>query len=121
MELGLAGQIVIEESFDYALALRTSDGVHIRVESPFWITMPGVRDREFAPAASGEPWHADLGFMGSSVDSSSVGSAGALLLSFSNDVSLRVAPDESYEAWSLTKVDGSRIICSPGGEVVVFS
>lgn len=45
---------------------------------------------------------------------------GGLIAEFENEVSIEVNPDDTYEAWQLSGSPGFRLVCAPGGSVVVI-
>ena len=117
----LEGQTVIAEHFDHALTLTTAADTYLRIETPFSTTRADGSAQLWTPGSVAEGWHDDLGFVGLTIIRSEIDETGALRLGLADQTWLRAGPDEQFEAWSLTNADGSRIICSPGGELVTFS
>ncbi|WP_408056209.1 DUF6188 family protein [Streptomyces ureilyticus] len=55
------------------------------------------------------------------ISQAEVGNSGELTWEFESGVKLTVRPDEDYEAWGLVGPKRRRVICTPGGEVAVWS
>jgi len=55
------------------------------------------------------------------VKSATVDDADVLNLVFSNGASIRVEPDEAYQAWTVAGPDGLLVVSMPGGELAVWS
>ena len=47
-------------------------------------------------------------------------STGTLAIRFQDGRRIDVAPDDDYEAWSYAGARGHKIICRPGGELLIF-
>jgi hypothetical protein len=116
MELDLKGQRVIEESTGYTLSLRTEGGYEIRIENTFSIHASGGVITFSLGETNLDP---DMfpSLLDQTVTSSSATDSGVLELAFDSGTSLRVAPHDSYEAWTITGPNGRKAVCMPGGEI----
>jgi uncharacterized protein DUF6188 len=47
-------------------------------------------------------------------------SGGQLSVSFEAGLTIRVEPDQHYESWQINSDDGLLIVCTPGGDLVVW-
>jgi hypothetical protein len=119
MELELAGQRVTEESADYALSLRTDADYEIRIETDFSMRTPKGDVAFTLGQTSLDPGTFSL-LVDHAVTASSATDAGTLELTFDNGTSLRVEPDDSYEAWTIAGPNGRKIVCLPGGKVTAW-
>ncbi|MGW0356281.1 DUF6188 family protein [Nocardia nova] len=59
--------------------------------------------------------------VGAVVVSARADESGALTLELDSGTSLRVPPDDDYEAWSIAGPGGYRVVSLPGGELAVWS
>lgn len=104
MALRCDGQTIVDVRLDYALVLRTDDGIEIRVETDYALRGPGGTTTVDVLA-------------GRTVQRAVVDGSGALLLSFGSGVTLRAGPDDAYEAWTIAGPRGWKVVCMPGGEI----
>ena len=103
-------------AFDYGLLLLTDDGTEARIEVDFVMQHPGhesVRCKIDRPADFAGLLVASL----RQPMSLEVGDDGALFVLLSVTHAITVEPDPDYEAWTVTRTDGSRLVCMPGGEI----
>jgi Family of unknown function (DUF6188) len=119
MELEVAGQRVTEESADYALSLRTDADYEIRIETDFSMHTP-KGDVAFTLGQTSLDPGTFHPLLGRNVTASSTTDTGTLELAFDNGMSLRVEPDDTYEAWTIAGPNGRKIVCMPGGEVALW-
>lgn len=109
---------------DFRLSLLVSDGsdkLWLRVETPGRLKS-GMTETPILPAHS-VTLVPVLPLFYAVVCSVRAARAGSLVIEFQHDVSLRVAPDEAYEAWQVecsTDRDELLLVCPPCGDVVVF-
>jgi len=109
---------------DYSVTLETNENSDssctiIRIESDFTI----IRDSQSRTVEIenvGSVGQAAV-FLRKELTSGYVSTDGKLELRFSDNVSLIVDSNNSYEAWSVLTKDGERLICMPGGEVAYWS
>ncbi|WP_280443727.1 DUF6188 family protein [Nocardia brasiliensis] len=59
--------------------------------------------------------------IGSEVTRADASESDGLILEFSSGAAIHVPIDEDYEAWGIVGRDGSRVICTPGGEFAIWS
>jgi uncharacterized protein DUF6188 len=115
VNLGIAGQSIERVCIDHAVTLLTNDGAEIRIETVFSLRTPGgellLVDPE-RPGQTGEavPWMLHEVIAGATADD-----IGTLILDLINGTRLEVAPNDSYEAWGLTRRDGFKLVARPGG------
>jgi hypothetical protein len=72
-----------------------------------------------------EPNHAGslaplLGLLRSVVATATVTAESVFILNFDSGQELRIPPSDDFESWDLLAEDGSRLICTPGGEIVTW-
>lgn len=46
--------------------------------------------------------------------------SGSLQVAFDNNVRLHIAPDTSYEAWTVSGPHHMLVVCMPGGELAIW-
>src|SRR6266508_1297501 len=115
MELELVGQHVTEESAEFTLSLRTDADYEIRIETDFSIRTP-EGDVAFALGQTSLDPDTFRSLLERTVTASSATDSGILELAFDNGTSLRVEPDDTYEAWTVAGPNGQKVVCMPGGE-----
>ena len=120
MELELKGQHVTRVSVDFAVSLYTDADYEIRIETDFSMRTPDCDLNFSLGEISLEPdkFHT---LLQQTVTSSMIEESGALLLVFDDGKSIRVEPDETYEAWTIAGPRGRKIVCMPHGELAVWS
>ena len=113
-------QMLSRVSFDHGLVLLFGDGSEIRIEVGFSISAGAELSRRVdigqpadysSAVVSGLLKHADAEVVKEST----------LVVRLANEVVLVVAPDTAYEAWTVSRPDGSILVCAPGGELVSWS
>lgn len=122
MELGLQGQSVTAEDFGYTFSLSTDGGYIIQIGSSFFLDTSG---QSYAISPSLELSKVAVDGLGSllnqTLTSAVAEKSGVLIIAFANGSRLRVEPDESYEAWTISGPRGVKVVCMPGGELAVWS
>jgi hypothetical protein len=116
MELGLQGQRVVHETAGYGITLLTDAGYEICIESDLSMRTP-EGDFDYSIGASilhPEEIHS---LLHQTVTSSEADGSGALILSFDDGATLKVEPNDDYEAWTLAGPHGVKLVCMPGGEL----
>ncbi|HUS63459.1 MAG TPA: DUF6188 family protein [Kofleriaceae bacterium] len=119
-QLRMIARQVTQVCFDHAVTLRLwqSDGeVTVRVAARFALQYGGTLF-DVDPDAR-ENTGAALSLLHTEVIDARATAEGTLLMRFDGGVLLSVAADESYEAWELVDSTGARVVCTPGGELVV--
>jgi Family of unknown function (DUF6188) len=119
MSLDLEGEQIVDEDFEFALALTTDHGVKLRVETAFDVDTPEDR-RRLVPDDPALGWWGRLSLVGTKIAECSQSDSGELRVSLSNGMSMTVQPDEQFEAWTLSYPSGRKVICGPGGEITTF-
>jgi hypothetical protein len=119
MELGLRDQVVTKQNFGYTLSLETNGGFEVRIENEFSLRTP-TDSFDFSPEPSNAESKPLKALVEQVITSSAAEESGRLMLAFGNGTSLRVAPSEAYEAWTVTGPGGMRVVCMPDGELVVW-
>jgi hypothetical protein len=121
-KLNLEGGSVDRCCFDYGVTFILSNGAlscELRIERPFTIVVPGWGIHRVDPDEAVDLEQA-LSLLRRKVDSATVTKEGDLKLHLGDRTTLQVAPDENFEAWTLTASTGARLVCLPGGEVAVW-
>lgn len=112
---------VVQVRFDHALTLVIEGSLAIRIECPF-VYFDGLAERAAIPgdAESVAPL---VGLHGTQVREASI-AGDVLLVEIGREQWLRVAPDDEFEAYSVTW-DGPEgkvlIVCMPGGGLADWS
>lgn len=123
LELPLTGWCVTQCCVDHVFTIKLwgqQGGFSIRIEADFAFLpsrdaeivhiRPGII-RELAPA---------LEVFGSSIDRALVYEGRKLRIDFSNGMSIRVEPDENYEAWVVSGPHGFHVVALPGGGIATW-
>ncbi|PKV82658.1 hypothetical protein BX283_0099 [Streptomyces sp. TLI_146] len=104
---------------DYQLGLRLGEGAEIIVEADAVMEHGGagpmrplVPERQEVAAA--------LGLFGRVVTGAIAFKDGRLLVEFDQGARLTVAAAADFEAWNITGPDRVRVVCMPGGELVIW-
>ncbi|MBF6124814.1 DUF6188 family protein [Nocardia brasiliensis] len=87
------------------LELRTSTGSVLRAPSNDYAVVAAELDS----------------LIGSVVTRADASESDGLILEFSSGAAIHVPIDNDYEAWGIVGRDGSRVICTPGGEFAIWS
>jgi hypothetical protein len=125
LTLPLSGGKVIQCRFDYALTvifLAGTASYELRVEAPLGLTTPTsegetVLDPEGPPVLMAPA----LSLLHLTVGEATAGEDGRLHISFQDGHALVVPASPECEAWDLVGPNGYRIVCAPGGELVLWS
>jgi hypothetical protein len=121
MNLSVVGRTIDRVSFDYAIEFLISDGATVRLESTFSLTINNQSQIFVRPEQPGVAARPIIELIGEVVAHASVSQdSGTLHLRLSNEASLSVPADKSYEAWTFTDRDGSRVVALPGGGIAVW-
>lgn len=115
--MNLASDLEVEQiRFDFRVELRFSGDRELTIEGPFRTGHGVVEPAD--PADSLVHIHSRLGMP---VRLSS-DDRGTIILEFDDDQTWQVPPHEAIEAWEYRDVStGLRVLCSPGGEEIVWS
>lgn len=107
-------------AFDFGVEFLTGDGATVRAEGDAELVADGGVARAFDAESPAGVASVLLEFLHRPAR---VLLEGASLVMRSTDpiLELRVEPSMEFEAWSVTAADGSRVVCSPGGEVTRWS
>ncbi|MBB5153527.1 DUF6188 family protein [Saccharopolyspora phatthalungensis] len=120
MDLGLQGQLVTTQTFDYTVSFETNGGCELRIENEYILQTPHGT-LSFSP----EPSNADSEPLKSlaeqSISHASVENDGTLGVTFANGNELRVQPSPSYEAWTVAGPRGMKVVCMPGEELAIWN
>lgn len=110
---------LIQIDFRVGLLISDKSGeARLLIETPFTMNTTGERSvliPEDAPSLAPV-----LALFNAKVMAISIKNTGRLIVEFGNGVSIEVHPDDKYEAWQLSGSPGFRLVCAPGGSVVVF-
>ncbi|AMO59951.1 Uncharacterised protein [Mycolicibacterium phlei] len=111
-DLDLRGRAVVSVAkYDYTLWLKLMGGYGITIESPLTIDDVVLSPQddpvgEFGPVRR---------LAGLTIEKATVDKIGTLQVHFRDGTRLVVEPDPHYEAWNVSRPDGSLIVCRPGG------
>jgi hypothetical protein len=121
MDLAIAGKKLLSEWVEYSAVLHFSDDYEARIESPFILTMAGER-YDISPDSDPQESFLPLEqLLRQTVTSADVDESGVLSLAFGNGATIRVEPDDEYEAWTVAGPDGYLIVSMPGGELAIWA
>lgn len=121
MNLELVGHSLTSYTAEFTVGLQLSDGYFVRIESPFTMIFP-TRSITLSPEEDSAESFKPIGeLIGQSITESIADSTGTLSITFSNSVRFVVEPDTDYEAWTIGGPGGMLIVCTPGGELAVWS
>lgn len=121
-ELPIIGREVTRCLIDYAfgielwsvenpIVVRISRRVILRTHESEMAFCPDIEQTELGPL---------LCVLHKSVVSAVAMKDGTLLVEFSDGLSLKVPPDDKYEAWELDSKDGGIVVCLPGGGLSIW-
>jgi hypothetical protein len=120
--LAIEGGIVIRCVFDYGCVLEITwkdISITIRIEGDILFTSGGETKTLLGDA------HISLAYilavLEQRIDFVKIFNDGKLTLTFSNDITLNILPNDSYETWQITSDNGLRIVCMPGGELAIWT
>jgi Family of unknown function (DUF6188) len=122
-DLGLKGAVVEQCCFDYAVTVRFRKGEsawELTLEAPFAVTTSDGTKHVIVPEEA-----AHLGTvlttLRTTVESGTASKDGQLDLQLSNGTVMQAAPDEGFEAWTLTGPGGLQVVSLPGGQLATWS
>lgn len=121
MKLDLVGQLITEQFVDFALWLRTDGDYEIRIGNTFTIHTSDT-DAKFTPESDGglnPPGMTSV--LGQTVTKSTIDDSGELRIDFEGGAQLHAEPDKDYESWTIAGPHGLLIVCTPGGELAIWS
>ncbi|MER5218929.1 DUF6188 family protein [Streptomyces flaveus] len=121
MNLNLRGEAVTRICFDAALTILTSGECELRVEGKAVLHVPDGDRVSFDPCAPDIVAPHLVRLARDVISEAEVGNSGELAIEFESGVKLTVQPDDDYEAWGLVGPKRRRVICTPGGEIAVWS
>lgn len=121
MNLNLQGEAVTRICFDAALTILTSGECELRVEGEAVLQVPDGDRVSFDPCAPDIVAPHLVRLARDVISEAEVGNSGELAIEFESGVKLTVQPDDDYEAWGLVGPKRRRVICTPGGEIAVWS
>lgn len=106
---------------EYTVRLKLSEGYVLLIESPFTFSS---HDQTTTLSPDEDPEESFLPLRrlaGLTIDEASVASTGTLLVRFCDGTRIEVPPDEAYEAWNVSGPDGALVVCTPGGELAIWT
>lgn len=123
LQLGITGQRVAEVVVGFTITIRFGEPVEFELQiegDPRFRTTTGILLT--VTAENYADIDADLeSLVGSAVTKAVASEADGLNLEFDSGAALHVPVHAKYEAWGIVGIDGSRVICLPGGELAVWS
>jgi hypothetical protein len=117
VNLELSGQSVRSIALDYAVTLVLDGGVEIRIATAFSVRAPSGQVVQIDPEQLGPGLEHIVDVLHGTVTDAVAQESGTLVLDFDNGAQLEVAPDDSYEAWTLAGSHGQKVVAGPGGEL----
>lgn len=120
MDIDLEGQSVTQVDCDYTVSVHTDGGYEIQIESSFSFR---TRDQEavITPGESDQSADYANSLFRRKIARAEFSDTGTLCIAFVDGGELRVNPDDTYEAWTVTGPAGYKAVCMPSGEVAVWS
>ena len=121
MEIEVSGQCITVESSYPVLTVRTGNGYELQSEAAVKIVAADgtswFGNVEDSDIASSPLWSSIQGVIESAVASVD----GKMRIRFRSGASIELHPDAVYESWSVTGPGGFRVVCTPGGELAIWS
>ena len=121
MDLNLVSSTVVSELIGSSVLLELSGDRFVRIESPFVLVAEGTTVSLAPEDDPGEEFAPVRTLVGQSIVASKAGDEGRLSLTFDGGARLEVPPDADYEAWNIAGPNGYMVVCTPGGELMVWS
>lgn len=121
-ELPLVGRVVTRCLVDYGLGLEffsSETTFEVRIEGRFTLRESGGDRLEMTPEST-ETLGPALRLLRREVTDARAYKDGRLELAFSDGSFLTAASDEDFEAWEMGGGD-QRVVCTPGGELAVWT
>jgi hypothetical protein len=118
--LPIAQESVDTCSIDYAVTLRFSEGIAVRIEQPFSYRSADGAQRYLVPEGDPMALAPILGVCRREVREGLAFKDGRLELHFVDGSVLAVPAGDDFEAWSLVGKAGLKFVSLPGGELAVW-
>lgn len=119
MDLGLDGQTITNQVFDYAMSVTTDAGFELRVENDYALGT-SMGSWNLSPESGNADPERVLSLTGRTISSATTDRSGTLNVIFADGHHLTVRSDVDYEAWSLAGPGGRKVVCMPGGDLAVW-
>ncbi|MFF3226126.1 DUF6188 family protein [Nocardia suismassiliense] len=123
LQLDIVGQQVAEVvvGFTATIWLGSSNEFELQIEGDLTF---GTHGGNRLQATAGE--YADISselesLVGSTVTRADASDVEGFSLEFDSGASIHVPVHDQYESWGIVGLDGSRVICLPGGEFAIWS
>lgn len=107
-------------SIDYALTLRFSGGIEVRIEQPFSYRSADGTHSNLVPEGHPTQLAPILGVCRQEVREAFAFKDGRLELQFDDGSMLEVPADDDFEAWGLAGKAGFKVVSLAGGELAVW-
>lgn len=121
MKLELEGKALTSYTAEFTVGLQLSDQFFVRIESPFTLKLP-AGSVDLSPEEDPAESFQQLGeLIGCTITESGVASDGTLSITFGNAARFIVGPNNDYEAWTVSGPRGMLVVCTPGGELAIWS
>jgi hypothetical protein len=120
VELGFAGDEVTAIRFDHEITLMTLRGFEVRLQAQIDLEGADGHRARIDPEVVEPEASQVLAALHQAVIDCVADQSGHLTIGFA-DLVIRVSPDELYEAWTVSGPAGYRVVCTPGGELAVWS
>ncbi|WP_433577758.1 DUF6188 family protein [Nocardia brasiliensis] len=123
LQLGIAGRRVTEVAVEFTITVRFGAPVEFELQIEGDPTLRTSNGHLLSVTAEN---YSDISselesLVGSTVTRADASEVDGLSLEFDSGAAMRVPVHEKYESWGLVGIDGSRVICLPGGEFAIWS
>ena len=117
---GKVTQCRLDDAFSLIITVEPTKAFEIRIEQPF-IVSKGREDCTLDPEGDPVDIAPALHVLRRTIEQAIAFKTGSLELTFDHDLTLCVAEDEDYEAWSIVGPDGLMLVSTPGGGLAIWS
>ncbi len=120
-ELPFAGQLVTQIRIDYALTFCFEDISTIRISQAIEFSRAGMPALVLQPETEQTLLGPVLAIVNTTVLDARVTRMGQLTMHFEEGRSVRVEPDDRYEAWEFSRKNNELLVALPGGTLAFWA
>ncbi|KZF06611.1 hypothetical protein A2J03_24230 [Rhodococcus sp. EPR-157] len=121
MDIPIVSQSIESVDFGFSLALWTSAGYEIRIESAFHVSDSVSGDFEGVPDDKMSSSTALNGLLGRMVEVAQATDGGDLHLGLDDGVRIDVPADADFEAWTVAGPNGMKVVSEAGGGLATWN
>ena len=116
----IAGQLVTQLRFDYAVTLLFEGGLDVRIEHPFVVRWTDGSELTMDPESDHESLAPVLRLRRATAVGGRAFDDGRLELAFAGGSRLSVGAGKQYEAWQFSGPQGALVVSVPGGALATW-